>query len=99
MRRRPGKQGEKAIDRYEAISRIQRKAPLPPGYVYPWEDMLETGRNLYGTPDQCIEIIHNARRHYHFDTLTHNFNFGGLPHEEVKKSMRLFAREVMPAFR
>ena len=61
--------------------------------------MLETGRNLYGTPEQCIEIINNARRHYDFDTVTHNFNFGGLPHEEVKKSMRLFAREVMPAFR
>ena len=61
-----------------------------PGYVYDWEGMLETGRNLYGDPDQCIEIINNARRHYDFDTLTHNFNFGGLPHEEVKKSMRLF---------
>ena len=91
--------GERAIDRYEAISRIQRKAPLPPGYVYDFEGMLETGRNLYGTPEQCIEIINNARRHYDFDTVTHNFNFGGLPHEEVKKSMRLFAREVMPAFR
>ena len=90
--------GQQTISRYEAISRIQRKAPLPPGYVYDWEGMLETGRNLYGDPDQCIEIINNARRHYDFDTLTHNFNFGGLPHEEVKKSMRLFAREVMPAF-
>ncbi|MDE0028150.1 MAG: LLM class flavin-dependent oxidoreductase [Deltaproteobacteria bacterium] len=91
--------GEKAIDRYEAISRIQRKAPPPPGFVYDWKGMLETGRNLYGTPEQCIEIIKHASRHYHFDTLTHNFNFGGLPHEEVKKSMRLFAHEVMPAFR
>ncbi len=90
--------GQKAIARYEEISRIQRKGPLPPGYVYDWAGMLATGRNLYGDPDQCIEIINNARRHYHFDTLTHNFNFGGLPHEEVKKSMRLFAREVMPAF-
>ncbi len=56
-------------------------------------------RRSDGTPEQCIEIIENARRNYHFDTLTHNFNFGGLPHEEMKKSMRLFARAVMPAFR
>ena len=35
--------GERAIDRYEAISRIQRKAPLPPGYVYDFEGMLENG--------------------------------------------------------
>ena len=60
--------GQQAISRYEAISRIQRKAPLPPGYVYDWKGMLETGRNLYGNPDQCIDIINNARRHYHFDT-------------------------------
>ncbi len=91
--------GEKAISRYEAISKIQRKAPMPPGYVYDWKGMLDTGRNLYGTPEQCVEIIRNAQNNYQFDTLTHNFNFGGLPHEEVKKSMRLFAREVMSVFR
>ena len=91
--------GQEALDRYEAISRIQRKTPLPLGYVYDFDGMLETGRNLYGTPEQCIEIIENARRNYHFDTLTHTFNFGGLPHEEMKKSMRLFAHAVMPAFR
>ena len=26
-------------------------------------------------------------------------NFGGLAHEQVRESMRLFAEEVMPAFR
>ena len=87
------------ISRYEAISRTQRKAPMPPGYVYDWKGMLDTGRNLYGTPEQCIEIICNAQHNCQFDTLTHNFNFGGLPHEKVKKSMRLFAREVMSVFR
>ena len=38
-------------------------------------------------------------KHYYFDTLTTTFNFGGIPHSEVIKSMRLFAKEVMPAFR
>jgi hypothetical protein len=38
-------------------------------------------------------------RHYYFDTLTTTFNFGGIPHGEILKSMRLFANEVMPAFR
>jgi len=54
---------------------------------------------LYINPDECIEIIHNAMRHYYFNILTTTFNFGGIPHEEIKKSMKLFAREVMPAFR
>jgi len=91
--------GRAAIDRYEAISRIGRKAPLPEDHVYDWDGMLATGRNLYGNPEECVRIINNARAHYDFDTLTNTFNFGGLPHEEVKRSMRLFAQEVMPAFR
>jgi alkanesulfonate monooxygenase SsuD/methylene tetrahydromethanopterin reductase-like flavin-dependent oxidoreductase (luciferase family) len=91
--------GRTAISRYEEISRIGRREPLPENYVYDWDRMLAEGRNLYGTPDECIKIIYNARKYYAFDTLTNTFNFGGLPHEEVKKSMRLFAQEVMPAFR
>jgi hypothetical protein len=61
--------------------------------------MLATGRNNYGTPNQCIQGIRNAAEHYYFDTLTTTFNYGGIPHGEIIKSMRLFAREVMPAFR
>jgi hypothetical protein len=37
-------------------------------------------------------------KHYFFDTLTTTFNFGGIPHAEILRSMRLFANEVMPAF-
>ena len=88
-----------AITRYDAISRIGRKSSLPPADGYDWAGMLATGRNVYGNPEECVQIIHNAMRYYYFDTLTTTFNFGGIPHERIKKSMRLFAREVMPAFR
>lgn len=88
-----------AITRYDAISRIGRKSSLPPADGYDWDGMLATGRNLYGNPEECIQIIHNAMRHSYFDTLTTTFNFGGIPHEAIKKSMGLFAMEVMPAFR
>lgn len=97
--RRARELGSAAVGRYEEISRIGRKEPLPPDHLYDWAGMLATGRNLYGNPDECIEIIHSARKHYYFDTLTSTFNFGALPHEEVKRSMQLFAREVMPAFK
>ena len=60
--------------------------------------MLATGRNNYGTPEQVIRGIHNAAGNYYFDTLTTTFNFGGIAHGEILKSMRLFAKEVMPAF-
>jgi alkanesulfonate monooxygenase SsuD/methylene tetrahydromethanopterin reductase-like flavin-dependent oxidoreductase (luciferase family) len=88
-----------AITRYDAISRIGRKSLAVPPLEYDWEMMLATGRNNYGGPDQCIENIHNAMANYYFDTLTTTFNFGGIPHAEIVKSMRLFAKEVMPAFR
>ena len=88
-----------AVTRYDAISRIGRKSAMAETDHYDWDGMLAAGRNLYGNPDQCVDIIHNAMRHYYFDILTTTFNFGGIPHAEIKKSMRLFAKEVMPAFR
>ncbi|HUF42442.1 MAG TPA: hypothetical protein VMR20_10825, partial [Verrucomicrobiae bacterium] len=88
-----------AISRYDAISRIGRRSLTVAPAEYDWNMMLATGRNNYGTPEQCIENIHNAMKHYYFDTLTTTFNFGGIPHGEILKSMCLFAREVMPAFR
>ena len=89
-----------AIARYDEISRIGRRSSLTalPG-EYDWDGMLATGRNNYGTPEQCIKNIRSAMRNYYFDTLTTTFNFGGIPHDEVMKSMRLFAKEVASEFR
>jgi alkanesulfonate monooxygenase SsuD/methylene tetrahydromethanopterin reductase-like flavin-dependent oxidoreductase (luciferase family) len=87
-----------AITRYDEISRIGRRSLTVPGTAYDWDMMLATGRNNYGTPDQCIRNIQNAHKYYYFDTLTTTFNFGGISHAETLKSMRLFAKEVMPAF-
>jgi alkanesulfonate monooxygenase SsuD/methylene tetrahydromethanopterin reductase-like flavin-dependent oxidoreductase (luciferase family) len=91
--------GMAAVKRYDEISRIGRRSLTAPPGEYDWGMMLATGRNNYGNPDQCIEHIHNAMKHYYFDTLTTTFNFGGISHAEILKSMRLFAKEVMPAFR
>ena len=88
-----------AITRYDEISRIGRRSLTAPPAEYNWEMMLATGRNNYGTPDQCIKNVHSAMNNYYFDTLTTTFNFGGIPHAEILQSMRLFAKEVMPAFR
>jgi alkanesulfonate monooxygenase SsuD/methylene tetrahydromethanopterin reductase-like flavin-dependent oxidoreductase (luciferase family) len=91
--------GMAAVKRYDDISRIGRRSLTTTAGEYDWDMMLASGRNNYGDPQQCIEQIHNATRHYYFDTLTTTFNFGGIPHAEILKSMRLFAKEVMPTFR
>jgi alkanesulfonate monooxygenase SsuD/methylene tetrahydromethanopterin reductase-like flavin-dependent oxidoreductase (luciferase family) len=88
-----------AISRYDEISRIGRRSSAALPSEYDWDGMLATGRNNYGTPEQVIRGIHNARKHYYFDTLTTTFNFGGIAHGEIMTSMQLFAREVMPVFR
>jgi alkanesulfonate monooxygenase SsuD/methylene tetrahydromethanopterin reductase-like flavin-dependent oxidoreductase (luciferase family) len=91
--------GMAAVTRYDEISRIGRRSLTAAPAEYDWDMMLATGRNNYGTPAQVIQGIHNAAKHYYFDTLTTTFNYGGIPHGEILKSMRLFAKEVMPAFR
>jgi alkanesulfonate monooxygenase SsuD/methylene tetrahydromethanopterin reductase-like flavin-dependent oxidoreductase (luciferase family) len=88
-----------AITRYDEISRIGRRSLTVAPAEYNWDTMLASGRNNYGGPDQCIQNIFNAAKNYYFDTLTTTFNFGGIPHAEIVQSMRLFAKEVMPAFR
>ena len=66
---------------------------------YDWEEMRRQGRNIYGTPEECIRGVQAVRENYDFDIFSATFNFGGIPHEHVLKAMRLFAKEVMPAFK
>ena len=87
-----------AVTRYDAISRIGRKSAMVETDNYDWDGMLATGRNLYGNPDRRIEIVHNAMRHYYFDTLTTTFNFGGIPHDEIKQSMCLSPKRLCQPF-
>lgn len=90
---------EPAITNYEQVASIgrERKNTVPPDQ-YDWKGMLARGRNAYGNPDQVVEAIRLTMANYEFDILSTTFNFGGIPHEAVAKAMRLFAREVMPAF-
>ncbi|MEA2640359.1 MAG: hypothetical protein QOF51_1753 [Chloroflexota bacterium] len=89
---------EGAIQRYDWISTVGRQARGPLGPNYDFAGMLAAGRNVYGTPDQCITAMRTAQQNYPADVLSTTFFFGGISHESAMKSMRLFAREVMPAF-
>lgn len=57
------------------------------------------GVNVWGTPDQIIERL-RARKEIigEFD-LTACFRYSGLPIEEARRSMELFAAEVLPVLR
>jgi alkanesulfonate monooxygenase SsuD/methylene tetrahydromethanopterin reductase-like flavin-dependent oxidoreductase (luciferase family) len=90
---------EDAIRRYEEWSATGPSLGRYNPDTYDFAGMLAEGRNVYGNPDQCIAAIQRSIDNFEFDIFSTTFNFGGIPHEEVKKAMRLFAKEVMPAFK
>jgi len=54
---------------------------------------------VMGTPKRCIEQLHELNDAMGLTHFNASFWFGDLPREKVLNSMRLFAEEVMPAFR
>ena len=62
-------------------------------------ELMDLGMLLIGSPDTCIRLI---KRHQEFlDDLQYMilfFAYGSLSQQQVCRSMRLFAEEVMPAF-
>ena len=51
---------------------------------------------VWGTPQQCIEKVLDIRSRVGCETFIGVFSYAGMPHAEAERSMRLFAREVMP---
>jgi alkanesulfonate monooxygenase SsuD/methylene tetrahydromethanopterin reductase-like flavin-dependent oxidoreductase (luciferase family) len=63
------------------------------------ENQIEARGALVGTPDEIKSIIRRMQDSVgKFEHASLQINFGTLDFAEAQKSMRLFAREVMPAF-
>lgn len=54
---------------------------------------------VWGTPAQCIEKIHDIRARVGADTYIGVFSYAGMPTQEAQRNLRLFATDVMPALR
>lgn len=72
------------------------------GYDW-WTDptmdkMLANDMVLGGDPDRCIQLIKKAEAGG-VNHVLGQFQIGGLRHEQTVASMKLFAKEVMPAFK
>jgi len=64
------------------------------------ESQIESGGAWVGTPDEIKGIIRHCEATFgKFEHASLQINFGTLDLAEAQRSMRLFAREVMPAFR
>ena len=90
---------EAAITRYDARQHEAGIGRMPPPPVYDFDGMRAQGRNVYGNPDECIKFMQATASNYDFNIFSATFNFGGIPHQDVIRAMRLFAKEVMPAFK
>jgi alkanesulfonate monooxygenase SsuD/methylene tetrahydromethanopterin reductase-like flavin-dependent oxidoreductase (luciferase family) len=53
---------------------------------------------IIGSPEECIEQIHSLHSEHQIDHLACIFGPGGVPHEKIMASMRLFAEKVIPEF-
>ena len=63
-------------------------------------DQVYDDYGVIGDPEQCIAKLRSLQEMYQNQEFMCWFNTGGmLPHGEVEKSMRLFAKEVMPHFK
>src|SRR5262245_33124016 len=97
---------QEALRRFLIPERIDRLHPLlQPGFraaeerlaKITWEQLVaETV--AFGSPDTVADRIAQLQRLGVGEVLCW-MNFGGLPQERVRRSMELFAREVMPRFR
>jgi alkanesulfonate monooxygenase SsuD/methylene tetrahydromethanopterin reductase-like flavin-dependent oxidoreductase (luciferase family) len=88
-RLRPLGQGDiKSFEAFRAVvARIERVT---------YDDM-DREMGVFGDPDFCVARIRELQSEYGFDEFIGYFNQGGLmDHELVKRSMTLFATEVMP---
>jgi alkanesulfonate monooxygenase SsuD/methylene tetrahydromethanopterin reductase-like flavin-dependent oxidoreductase (luciferase family) len=54
------------------------------------------GLQIWGTPEQCVEKVRDRLRRAGGESFVGIFSFAGMPAADAEKSMRLFAREVLP---
>ena len=75
-----------------------RAMPVPFPNEPSTDELLETF-SVIGTPDTCIRQIRKLQDVMHIDHFNCSFSFGDLKQDKILRSMRMFAEQVMPAFR
>ncbi len=63
------------------------------------ERAVDEGRILAGTPEDCVAVIERARDLIGVTNVDCTFTFGSIDLERARRSMRLFANDVIPRLR
>lgn len=70
-----------------------------PGNFATWEEIQKAGFVVVGSPATVRDRLKEIAAQTGLGTLVPNFSVGNVPHHLTRKSMELFAREVMPHLR
>jgi alkanesulfonate monooxygenase SsuD/methylene tetrahydromethanopterin reductase-like flavin-dependent oxidoreductase (luciferase family) len=83
--------GETAIKSFEAFQQVLARLER---VTY---EGIDRSMGVFGDPDYCVERVQALQREFQMDEFIGYFNQGGLvDHAIVRRSMELFAKEVMP---
>jgi alkanesulfonate monooxygenase SsuD/methylene tetrahydromethanopterin reductase-like flavin-dependent oxidoreductase (luciferase family) len=82
--------GTKGYEQYAKFSEIVRAQT--PEYI----GERSAKPQAWGTPDQVFEKLLHVQRMTSAEELILNFRYGAMPVETAERSMRLFAKEVLP---
>jgi alkanesulfonate monooxygenase SsuD/methylene tetrahydromethanopterin reductase-like flavin-dependent oxidoreductase (luciferase family) len=75
----------------------RKRAPML--YALSYEEIIGHGLILVGTPDTVIRTILDQQSQLDIAMMVLGFRFGGMPYDIARRSMHLFATEVMPELR
>ena len=78
---------------------LERRRRSRPGDFRTWAEIEKAGYVVVGSPATVRDRLKEIARTTGLGTLVPNFSVGDVPHHLTRKSMELFAREVMPALR
>ena len=84
----------------QGLERVEKgRAIAVPFDKEPTDQELLDNYFVVGTPKQCISKIEAIQEAMGIDHFNASCWFGDMPHDKVLRSMELFAKEVMPAFK
>lgn len=81
--------------RYLGVTRDPKKPELQQA-MRDIDRMVDEMRILACTPDEAVNVLQRAHDAMGFTECTCTFFFGGITFEQAQRSLRLFAREVIP---
>jgi alkanesulfonate monooxygenase SsuD/methylene tetrahydromethanopterin reductase-like flavin-dependent oxidoreductase (luciferase family) len=64
-----------------------------------YEFNIEQGLAIVGSPETVIRRLEEGKRRIGYDIFCTNHEIGHMPPELVRNSIRLFSKEVVPAFK